>query len=159
MAQVWIEEIINHSQHELRLLSTDPTFWPNIEGAVYKASWISVKPGAKFKASRFIIPWANSKGRLQIEYRGRTCYCIVGPTSSSSNDFLRVFDDKDTIIAEAEMGPRGDNIICSVSLRLITRDDKPVEFQFLDSSGIGKIDAKALTDTLLQIAGLVAEFF
>ena len=58
------------------------------------------------------------------------------------------------------MGPRGDNIICSVSLRLITRgDDKPVEFQFLDSSGIGKIDAKAVTDTLLQIATLIAGFF
>jgi len=47
-----------------------------------------------------------------------------------------------------------------VSLRLITRgDDKPVEFQFLDSSGIGKIDAKAVTDTLLQIATLIAGFF
>src|SRR5215470_2858612 len=88
MAQVWIEEIISHSPHELRLLSTDPTFWPNIENLVYKESWISVKPGAKLRASRFIIPWANSKGRLQIEYRGRTCYCIVGPISASSNDFL-----------------------------------------------------------------------
>lgn len=101
-----------------------------------------------------------TKGRLQIEYRGRSCYCIVGPNSAASNDFLRVFDEKDNIIAEAEMGPRGDNIICSVSLRLITRgDDKPVEFQFLDSSGIGKIDAKAVTDTLLQIATLIAGFF
>jgi len=71
-----------------------------------------------------------------------------------------VFDEKDNIIAEAEMGPRGDNIKCSVSLRLITRgDDKPVEFQFLDSSGVGKIDVKAVTDTLLQIATLIAGFF
>jgi hypothetical protein len=160
MAQVWIEEIISHSPHELRLLSTDPTFWPYIEGAVYKESWISVKPGAKLKASRFIIPWWNSKGRLLIEYRGRSCYCWVGPNSATSNDFLRVFDDKDTVIAEAEMGPRGDNIICSVSLRLITRgDDKPVEFQLLDSSGIGKIDTQAVINTLVQIAALVAEFF
>jgi len=107
MAPVWIEDIISHSPHELRLLSTDPWFWPNVEGAVYKASWISVNPGAKLKASRFIIPWANSKGRLQIEYRGRTCYCIVGPNSAASNDFLRVFDDKDNIIAEARDGSEG----------------------------------------------------
>src|SRR6516225_483546 len=119
MAQVWIEEINSYSPHELRLLSTDPTFWPNIEGeGVHRERWISVKPGAKLKASRFIIPWANSKGRLQIEYRGRTCYCIVGPTSSSSSDFLRVFDDKDNIIAETEMGPRGDeNVAVGVHRR------------------------------------------
>ena len=146
----------------------DPTFWPNVVPAdagrdvnlVYKDIWIDVKPGARLRASRFIIPWVNSKGRLQIEYRGRACYCIVGPISASSNDFLRVFDDKDTPIGEAEMGPRGDNFICSVSLRLITRgDDKPVEFQFLDSSGTGKIDGKAVFDGLMQIATLVAGFF
>jgi hypothetical protein len=44
-----------------------------------------------------------------------------------------------------------------VSLHLITRgDDKPVEFQFWDSSGIGKIDGKAVFDGLIQIAALVA---
>src|SRR5262249_17831188 len=54
---------------------------------------------------------------------------------------------------------RGSNGICSVSLHLIVSDNSPADFQFWDSSGIGKIDGQKVFDNLIKVAELVASFF
>lgn len=159
MAMVWIEEIHYHCTAPMTLLQSDPSKHPVINGHQYNHEPIHLHTGDNLAASWFVIPWADF-GRLDVDYAGKKSYWVVGPNSATSGDYLRCFNGaNDKLIAELPIGPRGNEAICSVSLRLVCNDDKPVEFQIKSTSGLGPIDAQKLFDDIMQVAKFVAGFF
>ncbi|HEX8597241.1 MAG TPA: hypothetical protein VF952_01845 [Chloroflexia bacterium] len=151
MAMVWITQIENFRKEIFTLRQSDPTYHPVIGGHQYKPDErIRVLPRYSKNASSFAVPWADH-GRLLIDGPNSRVTVIVGPTSTSSIDYLRCFDrQKNEIKPALPMGPRGGSQIADVSLHLVF-NDTGVHFIIWSANQVGNDiiqEAKKLGDLL-----------
>jgi hypothetical protein len=114
---------------------------------------------SNMKFEYFIIPWAES-GRLLIDGPGGSAEIVIGPTSATSDDFLRFLDPQTRLefTPPVEIGPRGGGWVASVDFHLIfnTLDAKGALFQVWAAHAGGDAAMKAMLEAAkagLEVAG------